>query len=186
MATAEFFKFVDILNVALWQHHLLGSEIAQLEFHHLKLALFVVMLLTAHLTSPSRMSGSRSVITPSWLSESLRSMVHIKKKKKKAIDTTLLIPRHPAYPPQHWTPHPGNSTHLMSTVQLMLKCGVHPQPQSSHASPDNQNQVQLVQSSWHFLDLPPRFHPHYLVQVLFSLCSWLWQPLTSAPRFTLA
>ena len=32
------------------------------------LALFVVMLSKAHLTSHSRMSGSRSVITPSWLS----------------------------------------------------------------------------------------------------------------------
>ena len=32
------------------------------------LALFVVMLLKAHLTSHSRMSGSRWVITPSWLS----------------------------------------------------------------------------------------------------------------------
>ena len=34
------------------------------------LALFVVMLSKAHLTSHSRMSGSRSVITPSWLSGS--------------------------------------------------------------------------------------------------------------------
>ena len=37
------------------------------------LALFVVMLSKAHLTSHSRMSGSRWVITPSWLSRSLRS-----------------------------------------------------------------------------------------------------------------
>ena len=37
------------------------------------LALFVVMLFKAHLTSHSRMSGSRSVITPLWLSGSLRS-----------------------------------------------------------------------------------------------------------------
>ena len=36
------------------------------------LALFVVMLSKAHLTSHSRMSGSRSVITPSWLSGSWR------------------------------------------------------------------------------------------------------------------
>ena len=32
------------------------------------LALFIVMLSKAHLTSHSRMSGSRWVITPSWLS----------------------------------------------------------------------------------------------------------------------
>ena len=37
------------------------------------LALFVVMLSKAHLTSHSRMSGSRWVITPLWLSGSWRS-----------------------------------------------------------------------------------------------------------------
>ena len=37
------------------------------------LALFAVMLPKAHLTSNSRMSGSRSVITPSWLSGTWRS-----------------------------------------------------------------------------------------------------------------
>ena len=37
----------------------------------LPLALFVVMLSKAHLTSHSRVSGSRWVITPSWLSGSL-------------------------------------------------------------------------------------------------------------------
>ena len=30
----EFSKFAGILSVALSQHHLLGFEIAQLEFHH--------------------------------------------------------------------------------------------------------------------------------------------------------
>ena len=35
MATAEFCKFAGILSAALSQHHLSGSEIAQLEFHHL-------------------------------------------------------------------------------------------------------------------------------------------------------
>ena len=40
------------------------------------LALFVVMLPEAYLTSHSRMSGSRWVITPSWLSGSLRSFLH--------------------------------------------------------------------------------------------------------------
>ena len=39
------------------------------------LALFVVMLPKAHLTSYSRMSGSRWVITPSWLSELCRSFI---------------------------------------------------------------------------------------------------------------
>ena len=40
------------------------------------LALFVVMLPKAHLTSYSKMSGSRWVITPSWLSGSWRSFLY--------------------------------------------------------------------------------------------------------------
>ena len=40
------------------------------------LAWFVMMLSKAHLTSHSRMSGSRWVITPSWLSGSLRSFLY--------------------------------------------------------------------------------------------------------------
>ena len=40
------------------------------------LALFIVMLPKAHLTSHSRMSGSRWVITPLWLSGSWRSFVY--------------------------------------------------------------------------------------------------------------
>ena len=35
VGTAEFSKFADILSAALSQHHLLGFEIAQVEFHHL-------------------------------------------------------------------------------------------------------------------------------------------------------
>ena len=40
------------------------------------LALFVTMLSKAHWTSHSRMSGSRWVITPSWLSESWRAFFY--------------------------------------------------------------------------------------------------------------
>ena len=40
------------------------------------LSLFVVMLPKAHLTSHSRMSGSRWVITPWWLSGSWRSFLY--------------------------------------------------------------------------------------------------------------
>ena len=40
------------------------------------LALFIVMLPKAHLTSHSRMSGPRWVITPSWLSGSWRSFLY--------------------------------------------------------------------------------------------------------------
>ena len=42
----------------------------------LPLALFVVMLPKAHLSLHSRMSGSRWVITPSWLSGSWRSFLY--------------------------------------------------------------------------------------------------------------
>ena len=40
--------------------------------HSPPLALFIVILRKVHLTSYSKMSGSRWVITPSWLSRSLR------------------------------------------------------------------------------------------------------------------
>ena len=40
------------------------------------LALFVLMLPKAHLSLGSRMSGSRWIITPSWLSESWRSFLY--------------------------------------------------------------------------------------------------------------
>ena len=36
VATDEFSKFSGLLSAALSQHHLLGFEIAQLEFHHLQ------------------------------------------------------------------------------------------------------------------------------------------------------
>jgi len=40
------------------------------------LVLFIVLLHQAHLTLHSRMSGSRCVITPPWLSGSLRSLLY--------------------------------------------------------------------------------------------------------------
>ena len=60
---------------ALSQQHLLGFEIAHLKFHHLHQLYLSLMLPKAHLTSHSKMSGSRWVVTPSWLSGSLRSFV---------------------------------------------------------------------------------------------------------------
>ena len=67
VATVEFSKFAGILSAALSHYHLSGFEIVQLEFHHLH-ELCSVMFPKAHLTSHSRMSVSRWVITPSWLS----------------------------------------------------------------------------------------------------------------------
>ena len=66
--------------LAYWVQHFYSSI-----FYDLKcstgipsppLALFVVMLPKAHLTSRSKMSGSRWVITPSWLSGSWRSFLY--------------------------------------------------------------------------------------------------------------
>ena len=77
VATAEFSKFAGILSAALSQHHLLVFEWAQLEeIPSPPLAFFIVMLPKAHLTSHSRMSGSRWVITPSWLSGSWISLLY--------------------------------------------------------------------------------------------------------------
>ena len=70
VATAEFSKFAGILCTALSQHHLLVFEIAQLELPSPPLALFEVIFPKAHLTLHSRISGSRWVITWSWLSGS--------------------------------------------------------------------------------------------------------------------
>ena len=53
------------------------------------LALFVVMLSKAQLTSHSRMSGSRWVITPSWLSGSWRSFLY----SSSAYSCHLLLPQ---------------------------------------------------------------------------------------------
>ena len=73
VATAEFSKCAGIISAAFSQHHLLGFEIAQLEFHHI----LVVMLSKAHLTSHSMMSGSRWVVTPLWFSGSWRSFFFV-------------------------------------------------------------------------------------------------------------
>ena len=59
VATAEFSKFAGILGAALSQHHLSGFEITSTGIPSPALALFIVMLSKAHLTSHSRMSGSR-------------------------------------------------------------------------------------------------------------------------------
>ena len=76
VATAEFSKFAGILSGALSQHHLSGFENSSTGIPSPPLALFVVMLPKAHSTSHSSMSGSRWVITASWLSGSWRSFLY--------------------------------------------------------------------------------------------------------------
>ena len=67
MATAEFSKCAVILSAPLSQNHLrIWNSSAGIPFP--PLALFVVMFSKALLTSHSRISGSRWVIIPSWLS----------------------------------------------------------------------------------------------------------------------
>ena len=75
VTTAGFSKFAGILSAALPQHHLSGWN-CSIGIPSPPLPLFIVMLPKAHLTWHSRMSGSRLVITPSWLSRSWRSFLY--------------------------------------------------------------------------------------------------------------
>ena len=72
VATAEFSKFAGILSAAS-SFRIWNSSAGILSP---PLALFVAMLPKAHLTSHSTMSGSRWVITPSWLFASWRSFLY--------------------------------------------------------------------------------------------------------------
>ena len=66
--------------LAYWMQHfhsIIFQDLKQLNWNPSPLlALFVVMLSKAHLTSHSRTSGSKWVITPSWLSRSWRSFLY--------------------------------------------------------------------------------------------------------------
>ena len=75
VATAEFAKFAGILSAAISQHHLLERN-SSTGILSPPLALFVVILPKACLTWHPRISGSRWVITPSWLSGSSRSFLY--------------------------------------------------------------------------------------------------------------
>ena len=100
MATAEFSKFAATLSAILSHHPFLGFEVAQL-FYGIPspaLALFVVMLSKAHLTSHSRTSSSRSVITPLWyLARSYRKAILVSVLKmidgKRCVIKLLLLSR---------------------------------------------------------------------------------------------
>ena len=61
MATAEFSKLAGILSAALSQHHLSEFEKSSTGIPSPPLALFIVILLKAHLTSHSRMSSSNVI-----------------------------------------------------------------------------------------------------------------------------
>ena len=63
----------------------------------LLLALFVVMLPKAHLTLHSRMSGSRCVTTPTWLSEASRPVFHSSVGSKLRKEYVKIVYCHPSY-----------------------------------------------------------------------------------------
>ena len=75
VATAEFSKFAGILTAALSQCYFRIWN-SSTRISSPSVALFVVMLPKSHLTSYSRMSGSRWVITVSKLSGSLRPFLY--------------------------------------------------------------------------------------------------------------
>ena len=72
---AVFPIFAGVLSTALSQDHILGWNIST-RIPTPPLALFIVMLPKAYLTSHSSMSGCRWVITLLWFSGSLRSFLH--------------------------------------------------------------------------------------------------------------
>ena len=76
LATPEFSKFAGILSVALSQHQSFRIWNSSTGIPSPPLALFIVILPKAHLTLHSRMSGSRWVITPLWLSGSWKSFLY--------------------------------------------------------------------------------------------------------------
>ena len=73
------------------------------------LALFVVMLSKAHLTSHTRMSGSRSVITPLWLSGSWRSFLY----SSSVYSCHLFLISSALLGPYHFCPLSSPSVHEM-------------------------------------------------------------------------
>ena len=76
VATAEFLKICWHIECSTFTASSFRICNSSPEIPSPLLALFVVMLPKAHLTSHSRRSGSRSVITPLWLSGSWRSFLY--------------------------------------------------------------------------------------------------------------
>ena len=73
--SCEFPNFAGILNAALSQHLFkIWNNSARIPSP--PLALFIVLFSKAHLASHSRISGSKFVSTPSWLSRSLRPFLY--------------------------------------------------------------------------------------------------------------
>ena len=76
VATAEFSKFAGIFECSTFTVTSFRIWKSSTGIPSPPLALFIVMLPKAHLTLHSRMSGSRWVIIPLWLSEFWRSFLY--------------------------------------------------------------------------------------------------------------
>ena len=74
VGTAEFSKFADIVSAFTASSFRIWNSSTGIPSS--PPALFLVMLPKAHLTSHSRMSGSRWVTTPTWLFGSLRPFLY--------------------------------------------------------------------------------------------------------------
>ena len=75
LTTAEFSKFSGMLSLALLTTSAFRIWNSSTGIPSPPPALFIVMLPKIHLISHSRMSGSRWMITPLWLSGSLRNFL---------------------------------------------------------------------------------------------------------------
>ena len=76
VATVEFSKFVAIIECSTFTASSFRIWNSSTGIPSPPLALFLVILPEAHITSHSRMSGSGWMITPSWLSGSWRSFLY--------------------------------------------------------------------------------------------------------------
>ena len=97
MAIAEFSKFVDILGAVLLTASSFRIWNNSAGILSPPLALFVLVLPKAHLTSHSRISGSRQVTTPPWLSGTSRPVFHSSVGSNLRKEYVKVVYCHPSY-----------------------------------------------------------------------------------------
>ena len=98
-------------------HSIIFQDLKQLNWNSItSTSLFVVMLYKAHLTSCSKMSGSRWVITPLWLSGSWRSFLYSSSVSSCHLFLILLL----LLGPYHLCPLLSSSLHEMFPWYLIF------------------------------------------------------------------